>query len=722
MTIFHQFLNRLFGLDSHVPDQPKKAALVISLQAVNRMASTESVSRFYVPDLPDGVIPAGFAQTTAGIALDAANSRCNDYAKAYYGEMNSFIGYGTLSEMATRSEYRSPTTTLATEMTRKWIKLKTKGESGESDKISAIEDAMVKHNIQGIFRKAAEQDGFFGRAQIFIDIKGQENKQDLPLLIAPESIQKGSLKGFKNIEAIWTSPVNYESVDPTDKWFFVPRSWFVMGKQVHSDRLLTIISHPLPDILKPAFNFGGISMTQLLMPYVERWYRTSKSISDLLHSFSISGVKTNMETVLTGGAIDNLLRRAEIFNDARDNRGLMLLDKDTEEFFQFNTPLSGLDKLQAQAQEQMAAPCHIPLIKLLGITPSGLNSSSDEEIRVFYDYVHAMQEALFTDPLETVLKVIQLDLFGEIDEDITFEFEPLYELDGEALARVRKSDADAAQVLVNGGIISPQEERKRLASDPNSGYHGLDVDDVPERDDDEDLGQDGWNEGDHPRAENGQFGEGSGTGRKGGLGKGFAPVHQMSGEGSGGASNPKSFEQFAAHNKREAKYDSSGKPTFENGTAYPASKIQDFFDEKVSSTTPKDGASMPNVMFQAGHIDDADAKQLESVLPDFHDNLRDLRVSGQCIKHVYDVRPTIAKELIGKLSSGDLKPTEILPNPQHSNRALLVYGDLRPNSPKSKDGVMVVEVSANGKGTDMVSLMTAKEDYLNKARALKSGE
>lgn len=485
MTIFQQFLNRLFGLDSHVPEQPKKTALVISLQAVERMASTESVSRFYVPDLPDGVIPAWFAQTSAGIALDAANSRCNDYANAYYGEMNSFVGYGTLSEMATRSEYRSPTTTLATEMTRKWVKLKTKGEGGESDKIAAIEDAMVKHNIQGIFRKAAEQDGFFGRAQIFIDIKGQEDKQDLPLLIAPESIKKGSLKGFKNIEAIWTSPVNYESVDPTDKWFFVPRSWFVMGKQVHSDRLLTIISHPLPDILKPAFNFGGISMTQLLMPYVERWYRTSKSISDLLHSFSISVIKTDLQATLAGGNGDDLIRRADLFNKTRDNRGLMMLDNDTEDFVQVNTPLSGLDKLQAQAQEQMAAPCHIPLIKLLGITPSGLNSSSDEEIRVFYDYVHAMQEALFTDPLETVLKVIQLDLFGEIDEDITFEFEPLYELDGEALARVRKSDADTAQVLIEGGVISPLEERERLASDPNSSYHGLDVESLPDRDDED---------------------------------------------------------------------------------------------------------------------------------------------------------------------------------------------------------------------------------------------
>jgi|GEM_PF-2381616 len=483
MTILNKFLSKLLGRDNHVrkkhdlkpasDEESIRTSPHISLRAVDGVAAQALDARFYAPELPVGVIPAGFAKSSLGLALDAANNRCYDYANSFYAEMNSFIGYGTLSEMATRSEYRAPTTTLAVEMTRKWIKIKTTGQTDRT-KVTAIEQALIKHRVQDLMRKAAEQDGFFGRAQIFIDIKGQENKQDLPLLIDPASIQKGSLKGFKNVEAIWTSPVEYNAIDPTDKWFFHPRSWFVMGKQVHSDRLLTLISHPLPDVLKPAFNFGGISMSQLLMPYVERFLRTSESISDLVHSFSITGIKTDLQATLAGGNGDDLIRRAELFNKTRDNRGLMILNHDTEEFFQHNTPLSGLDKLQAQAQEQMAAPCHIPLIKLLGITPSGLNSSSDSEIRVFYDYVHAMQEALFTDPLEIILKVIQLDLFGEIDSNITFDYEPLYELDGEALARVRKSDADTAQVLIHGGVISAGEERLRLVGDPNSGYQGLD--------------------------------------------------------------------------------------------------------------------------------------------------------------------------------------------------------------------------------------------------------
>ena len=48
------------------------------------------------------------------------------------------------------------------------------------------------------------------------------------------------------------------------------------------------------------------------------------------------------------------------------------------------------------------------------------------------------------------------------------------------LAAVRKSDAEAAAVLIQNSVLDPLEERQRLASDPNSGYTSIDVNKVPE--------------------------------------------------------------------------------------------------------------------------------------------------------------------------------------------------------------------------------------------------
>ena len=161
------------------------------------------------------------------------------------------------------------------------------------------------------------------------------------------------------------------------------------------------------------------------------------------------------------------------------------MDKDTEEFFQFNAPLTGLDALQAQAQEQMAAPSHTPMVKLLGITPSGLNASSEGEIAVYYDHIKSLQERDLRDPIDKIITLIQLDKFGDVDKSITFDFVPLKQITGSELANIRKTDSDRDVSYITAGVVDATEVRQKLADDPDSGYTGIDVSKTPEMPDGE---------------------------------------------------------------------------------------------------------------------------------------------------------------------------------------------------------------------------------------------
>ena len=184
--------------------------------------------------------------------------------------------------------------------------------------------------------------------------------------------------------------------------------------------------------------------------------------------------------MLSPGAAAALAMRATIFNTARDNQGLMIVDNNKEDFINVSAPLGGLDKLQAQAQEQMAAIAGIPLVKLFGITPSGLNASSDGEIRVFYDTIESVQEREGTPNVNRVLEVIQMNSFGEVDPDIGFVWEPLWSLDEEKLANVRKTNAETDQIYIDAGVLAPEEPRATVAAEENSRYSSIDVDDVPD--------------------------------------------------------------------------------------------------------------------------------------------------------------------------------------------------------------------------------------------------
>jgi hypothetical protein len=406
---------------------------------------------------------------------------------------NHFPGYPYLAQLAQRPEYRKMVSTLAEEMTRKWISLSASGDENKTEKVQQLEAALRRFKLREHFRKAIEDDGYFGRGQLYVEVKtpggtmASDDDAELQTLLSlsERKVTKGSLVAFRSVEPIWTYPGAYNSTNPLAKDFYRPSNWYVMGKVVHTSRLLMFISQPVPDILKAAYSFGGLSLSQLAQPYVEHWIRTRNSVSDIVHSFSVSGIKTNLEATLAGDQGTEMIKRAQLFNQTRDNRGLMLLDKDSEEFFQFNTPLSGLDALQAQAQEQLSSVSSIPLVKLLGITPAGLNASSDGEIRVFYDFVHSRQE-LHREPLKRAIDIVQLSEFGEIDPDIDFVWEPLYQLTDLEKAQVRKADADADQVLIDAGVIAQEEARMRLASDPDSPYHGLEArDDLEEGEEDD---------------------------------------------------------------------------------------------------------------------------------------------------------------------------------------------------------------------------------------------
>ncbi|HEY2023930.1 anti-CBASS protein Acb1 family protein, partial [Paraburkholderia sp.] len=149
------------------------------------------------------------------------------------------------------------------------------------------------------------------------------------------------------------------------------------------------------------------------------------------------------------------------------------LDMATEEFFQFSTPLGGLDALQAQAQEQQSAVSHIPLIVLLGITPTGLNASSEGELRVFYDYVRGYQTNVMGALMNDVATFVQLSLFGEVDDSIQWNWAPLLELTALEMSDKNNKDADTDSKYLQEGVVSPEQVAQRLNSDPNSPYSGL---------------------------------------------------------------------------------------------------------------------------------------------------------------------------------------------------------------------------------------------------------
>ncbi|WP_374413257.1 DUF1073 domain-containing protein [Novosphingobium colocasiae] len=445
---------------------------------------------FARPHPMPGVLPDGFAMDAALPPVDTLNAYAMQQA---FHEGLGFLGYPYLAELSQRAEYRKIASIWAEHCTRKWIKLR-----GDDKRVKELSDELERLNIRELFREAIEKECHFGRMQVYLDFGDYADPVELaaPLAIDPRKIGKDRpLKRISLVEPMWSYPGPYNADNPLAPTFYKPSTWYVSGRTVHASRLLTLVGNSVPNMLKPAYAFGGIAMTQMCKPYVDNWLRTRQSVSDLVNAFSVMVLKTDMEAVLGGGTGDGIFARVDLFNKTRDNRGTFVVDMNAEDFSNVSAPIAGLDKLQAQSQEQMSSVSGIPLVVLLGITPSGLNASSEGEIRVFYDTIMAYLHRVVAEPMVAILDIVQLSLWGHIDPKISFEFESLWEMSDKDKADIRKSDADADAAYVNLGVVDPEEVRERLRNDETSLYHGVDLSKpAPTMDDDD--GDEGGEPGD----------------------------------------------------------------------------------------------------------------------------------------------------------------------------------------------------------------------------------
>lgn len=421
-----------------------------------------------------GVIPE--AKLKTALAMDSTPYDVLN-GMSIGNEYSGFRGYPILATMSQQVEYANMHTVMADEMTRNWIEVKST-EEGDPD-IDLMEDALQKYDVKRLIHEAVRQDSMFGVAHIYIDVGVNQDNAELekPLFLDPRKIAKDSLKGFRVVDPTWIYPAMYNTRWPLADDFYKPQAWFVMGQTVHESRFIDIISRPVPDILKPSYNFGGLSLTQLMEDYVVDWRDAKKNVIKLLRTLRMRGLKTDMDARLQEpGQFD---KRIQMFTKYQDNFGIWAYDTQ-EELTHQQTSLSELSNLLSNYQDQMCIPARITNLKLLGNAPAGLNASGDSELETWHETISGMQERDIRRALENIFKIIQLSEFGEIKESIFFEFKPLDELSEKEKAEIIEIKVRTVATASDSQLVNSEEGRDALKSIEGSGFEGLDGDYEPE--------------------------------------------------------------------------------------------------------------------------------------------------------------------------------------------------------------------------------------------------
>ncbi len=428
------------------------------------------------------------------MAMDSMLESCGFYGLIQHAyqlgqppQGNGFIGYAALSELKQNGLISACVETVADDMLRAWIDVKQEEDAvkQEEDAVKqdidvpkAVEDRFRELKLQKVFREAAAMTQYFGGCLIFINT-GTLDPQTLktPLNISDKSAElgQGRLHGFKVIEPINVFPGTYNSINPLRDDYFEPDWWWVMGIQVHASRFIKITSGDVPVLLRPSYNFFGVPHAQILWDYVLHFQKDRVATSRALSKYSDYVLKEGglRDAMMAPNGTSQLDSRVAIMARYRNNDGITVIDKDEEDVTKVESSLSGLVDIAKQSLNYICCINRTPAEKLLGEPPPGFNSTGESSIKNYNKHISAQQEKILKNGIDKALQIVQLDLFGNIDQSITFEFCKLDENDRQIESGIKKANTDTLAALVMADIITAEGARATVLANPDEYLVGL---------------------------------------------------------------------------------------------------------------------------------------------------------------------------------------------------------------------------------------------------------
>lgn len=348
---------------------------------------------------------------------------------------------------------RKVVTIPAMDAVRKWREW-----SGEGAKeIEAMEDA---YRIRAKINEAKWKARLYGGAAILIGA-GRENL-DHPL--DPITIRKGDLR-YLTVITRKDIIAGLADIDPRSPRYGLPIDYQFSTNngevlRVHPTRLVEFRGEPLPSqFVAGSGQYGwGDSVLQSVYTACQHLDMTMANVASLVFDAKTDIIKIEglSDNITDPQYEENLFKRFATARLLKGNNGTLILDKD-EEYESKSFSFSGLSDIADRFMQVASGAADIPMTRLLGTSPGGLNSTGESDLNNYYDRVQAMQ-TLEIEPAMSILdEVLIRSTLGVWPDKTTYEWRPLKQMTETQVSEIRNKDADTLSKLATAAIYNPEE-------------------------------------------------------------------------------------------------------------------------------------------------------------------------------------------------------------------------------------------------------------------------
>ena len=342
-----------------------------------------------------------------------------------------------------------------------------------------IEKFDKSRNIAKACRELIQFKRIYGvRLALFKVKSDDEDYYEKPFNI--DGVRPYSYEGIAQIDPYWAVPelTTEDVADPTSIHFYEPTYYVIGGKRIHRSHFVVVRHSEVPDILKPAYLYGGASLVQQIYERVYAAERTANEAPQLTMTKRMNVMKTDISKMVADP--NKFVRMKEVQSMFRDNYGTLLIGED-EEYSQHETSLADLDSIIMTQYQLVSAVANVPSTRLLGTSPKGFQSTGEHELKVYHEMLAGLQqndiEPLLDRHYKLMMKAfIEPEFKMKLNPAVVFN--PIDVPTEKELAEIQKLKADTYSTLQGTGAITAQEIAEALVKDEDSGFEALDPDEI----------------------------------------------------------------------------------------------------------------------------------------------------------------------------------------------------------------------------------------------------
>jgi uncharacterized protein len=450
------------GVAQRAVREDKKLRAQITKDRENYLKAAMKGSKDSKNYLADGVTKDSFVNFTQALGIGADNP----LTTAGYG-FNPITRIRNTLDWIHRGSWLGGVAIdlVADDMTRAGAEL-----TGElkPDKIDAINESAVSLGIWNSINETIKWARLYGGCLAVMMIDGQDWATPLNL----DRVGKGQFKGLLVLDRWMVDPSLENLVTETGPDIGLPKFYRVTADapalprvKIHYSRCIRLEGIRLPYYQRLQENLWGISILERLYDRMVAFDSATTGAAQLVYkayirTYKIKGLRN---IVSQGGqALQGLIRYVDMMRRFQSLEGMTLLDGEDEFEGHQHSAFSGLSEALVQFGQQLSGALQIPLVRLFGQSPAGLNATGESDLRTYYDGIKQQQVKTLKVPMTKVYRCIAQSEGIRLPDGFGADFRTLWELTSDQKADVTGKITGAVVEAHEAGLISAKTSLREL--------------------------------------------------------------------------------------------------------------------------------------------------------------------------------------------------------------------------------------------------------------------